>query len=172
MTADANRQRIAALVHANARRTRTINALRGELAALDGERAELLARSAAKVEQIDGESRVIVGYEERMARMMGGSEGFPIDMFNQYVRYIGVVTDRRRGMVAELAQFDDELAGVEQAIARTQRDIAVNAQRIEQCSERIAGIRRAIDLAREDVQDEENEEMATSRFIRTRAAQG
>ncbi|MGS0891228.1 hypothetical protein ACVBGC_01510 [Burkholderia stagnalis] len=170
--ADANRLRIAALGHANARRARMIDASRGELAARHDERAGLLARRAAKVEQIDGESRVIEGYEERVARMTGGSEGFSIDAFNQCVRYIGVVTDRRRGMIAELAQLDGELGGVEQAIARIQRDIAINTQRIDQCNERIAAIRRAIELAREDEQDEENEEMATSRFIRARAAQG
>ncbi|VWC56562.1 type III secretion protein HrpB7 [Burkholderia lata] len=170
--ADANRLRIAALAHANARRTRMIDAARVQLTARHDERAGLLARRAAAVEQIDGESRVIAGYEERVARMTGGSEGFSIDAFNQCVRYIGVVTDRRRGMMAKLAQLDGEIAGIEQTIARIQRDIAIDTQRIDQCTERVAAIRRTIELAREDAQDEENEETATSRFIRARATQG
>ena len=170
--ADANRQRIAALGHANARRNRAIDALRVELAARHDERAGLLARRAAKVEQIDGETRVIEGYQARVSRMTGGSDGFSIDALNQCVRYIGVVTDRKRGMVAELAQLDGEIGGVEREIARLQREIAINTQRIDQCSERIAAIRRTIELAREDAQDEENEEIATSRFIRARARQG
>ncbi|MGU7810729.1 hypothetical protein [Burkholderia sp. AW49-1] len=170
--ADANRHRIAALAHANARRTREIDAWRGELAARHDERAGLLARRAAKVEQIDGETRVIDGYQARVEHMTSGSEGFSIDAFNQCVRYIGVVTDRRRAMVAELAQLDGLIDGVDSEIVRIQRDIARNTQRIDQCSERIAAIRQAIDLAREDAQDEENEEIAASRFIRARAAQG
>jgi type III secretion system HrpB7-like protein len=170
--ADANRLRISALAYANARRTRTVDALRGELAALHDERNELLARRSAKVEQIDGESRVIGGYEERVAHMTASSDGFSIDVFNQCVRYISVVTDRLRGMVAELAQLDGEIARVEQVIARIQSDIAINTQRIDQFGQRIVAIRRVIDLAREDAQDEETEEMATSRFIWARAVLG
>ncbi|WP_175891548.1 hypothetical protein [Burkholderia cepacia] len=169
---NANHLRIAALVHANARRTRVIDASCGELAVLKDERAALLARRVAKFEQIDDESRAIVGYEERVARMTDSSESFSIDDFNQSVCYIGILTERRRGMVADLEQLDDKISGVEQAIARIQHDIAINTQRIDRCSKRIGAILRAIDLVRDDAQDDENEEMATSRFIWARAAKG
>ncbi|MCA8023421.1 hypothetical protein [Burkholderia metallica] len=168
----ANRYRIAALAQANARRTREIDAWRVDLAALYDERDRLLVRRATKVEQIDGETQVIVGYEARVTHMTGGSEGFSIDAFNQCVQYIGVLTDRKRMMVAELEQIDRLILDAKGEIARILRDIAQNTQRIDQCTERISKIRRVIDLACEDIEDEEGEEIAASQFIRARAAQG
>ncbi|OXJ06590.1 hypothetical protein [Burkholderia sp. AU6039] len=167
-----SQRRIAALAHANARRTREIDGWRGDLATRLGERSALLERRAVKLEQIDGEDRIIAGQQARIDRMTSDSDGFSIESFNQCVRYIGVVSDRKRGMVAELEKLDGELERAESAISTLQRQIATAMQKIERCNERIAAIRRALDLAREDEQDEENEEMATSRFIRRRALQG
>ncbi|HIC7208896.1 hypothetical protein [Burkholderia stabilis] len=171
MTAVSQR-RIAALTHANARRTREIDGWRGELATRFGERSTLLERRAMKREQIEDEERTIAGQQARIDRMTSDGDGFSIESFTQCVRYIGVVSDRKRGMVAELEKLDGELERAESAISTLQRQIATATQKIEQCDERIAAIRRALDLAREDAQDEENEEMATARFIRRRALQG
>ncbi|VWC38249.1 type III secretion protein HrpB7 [Burkholderia lata] len=167
-----DQRRIAALAHANARRTREIDGWRGELATRLDERNALLARRAAKCEQIDGEAQIIAGQQARIDRMTSDGDGFSIESFNQCVRYIGVVSDRKRAMTAELDKLDGELERAESAISKLERQIATAMQKIERCDERIAAIRRARDSAREDAQDEENEEMATSRFIRRRALQG
>lgn len=163
---DASQYRIAALTHANERHARAIDALRGDLTVQWDKQASLLTARVTKVEQINREEEVIMGYQDRVADMTGGTQGFSIELLNQCVLYIGIVTDRKRAMVAELAQLESEIGDVESKIAWIQREIASKTQRIDQCDEQIAAVRHAIDLAREDAQDEESEEMATTRFIR------
>ncbi|QCP52306.1 type III secretion protein HrpB7 [Trinickia violacea] len=169
MNATAKR-RIIALERSTARRRRLDESLRAALAAQRDEHTALEAARDAKARQVEHEAGVLQHYEDRIDALMTGTEAFSLNDLNGCRTYADIVAERLRASEAHLAQAEHAVQASLDAIAKTQRDIALNLGRIDLCDDRVRQIHRQQEEAAAIAGDDEAEEIALARRFQDRRA--
>jgi len=142
----------------------------GVVAARDAHAAARAQRDAQLVRTHD-EREQLRGFHARISQMMTGGTAFQLAELNATMRYAEVVAVRLAQMENELAALEATLRGRADELAAAVRALAQNRARIDLCSERLVGLRAALERAAADAGDEEAEEAALARLRSSAHAQ-
>ncbi|MBP0633572.1 type III secretion protein [Cupriavidus sp. AcVe19-6a] len=166
------RRRVAALELTLGRRERLERSLQaGVLAARDAH-AKAVAQRGAQLARTEAEREQLRSFHAKIAHMMTGGNAFQLTDLNATMRHADFVAVRVQQMEGELAALDTLLRSKADDLAVATRAHALNRSRIDICSERIAGLRVALDSHVTDAGDEDAEEAALARLRFTSRGHG
>lgn len=163
-------RRIIALENSCSRRRRRDKVLRRVLATKRKELALLEESRDSKVRQVQQATDALRVHKERIDTMMTGTDAFSLDILNEFLLYLDILIERLRSCEADLSQTNAAVHASANAVALAIREIAVNLNRIDICSDCIRSMRREQDIAANEVCDEEAEENALARRFQERRA--
>ncbi|RZF23469.1 type III secretion protein [Paraburkholderia sp. UYCP14C] len=158
------RRRVAALQVACGRRERLERRLQAGVMAARDAHAETLAQRDAQLAPTETKREHLRGIHARLTHMMTGGDAFQLAHLNAAMRYADVVAVHVQQMEGELAALDTLLRSKADELAAAMRAVTLNHRRIDLCSERIAGLRVALDRHAADAGDDEAEEAVLARL--------
>ncbi|WP_223217486.1 type III secretion protein [Paraburkholderia phenoliruptrix] len=161
---ETTRRRMAALQLTIGRRERLERRLQSGVVAGREAHAAALSQRDAQLARTDAERAQLHGFHTRISQMMTGGTAFQLAELNATMRYAEVVAVRVSQMENELAALEAALRGKADQLAAATRALAQNRGRIDLCSERMAGLRAALEREAADAGDEEAEEAALARL--------
>jgi type III secretion system HrpB7-like protein len=163
------KSRIAALNRSVIRRLKLDEQLREQLTARRTEHAQLVKQSQDQLARVQVEQATLHSYEQKVNTLTNGTQAFSLNDFNDYRLCIGIAAERVGTESAKLDELESHLSTAASAISETQHEIAQNNARIDTCRERVSAIKRELEIADENATDEEAEELAAARIVRTKA---
>ncbi|NTY37479.1 type III secretion protein HrpB7 [Burkholderia diffusa] len=161
-------RRAMAFARASERRRRLDVTLREELAAQRAELTslEMMLKEAAR--QVELKAADVHCHEARIDTLTTGTDSFSLDELTAYRAYLDVAGARLRALEIEEARLRAAFDALAAAIEEKNLEIARNLGRIDACDEGIVRIRRKYERAGDEALDEEMEEAALSRRMRSR----
>ncbi len=163
---------MAALQLTIGRRERLERRLQTSVIAAREAHAAALSQRDAQLTRTQAEREQLRGFHTRISQMMTAGAAFQLAELNATMRYAEVVAVRVGQMENELAALERALRGKADELAAATRALAQNRGRIDLCSERMAGLRVALEREAADAADEEAEEAALARLRSSARGQG